>query len=306
MSWITEYVRPKIRGLLRREVPDNLWTNCESCSQMILTKELHKNLNVCPHCGHHMKAPVTERLEWTFDNGEFTRIELPSAPVDPLGFRDQKKYTDRLKDARAKSHVDESLVVAHGSIGGHPTVVAVMAFEFMAGTMGAAFGERFVAAARLAVLQKSPLVVFTASGGARMQEGAISLMQMPRTTIAVQMLKEAGLPYIVVLTNPTTGGVTASFAMLGDVQIAEPNALIGFAGPRVIQDTVREKLPEGFQRSEYLLDHGMLDMVVVRKDMRATLGRVIGLLTRAPVGAEKSAPDRPAPVEEAPTAAPSV
>ncbi|ATJ89918.1 acetyl-CoA carboxylase, carboxyltransferase subunit beta [Acetobacter tropicalis] len=306
MSWITEYVRPKIRGLLRREVPDNLWTNCESCSQMILTKELHKNLNVCPHCGHHMKAPVTERLEWTFDNGEFTRIELPSAPVDPLGFRDQKKYTDRLKDARAKSHVDESLVVAHGSIGGHPAVVAVMAFEFMAGTMGAAFGERFVAAARLAVLQKSPLVVFTASGGARMQEGAISLMQMPRTTIAVQMLKEAGLPYIVVLTNPTTGGVTASFAMLGDVQIAEPNALIGFAGPRVIQDTVREKLPEGFQRSEYLLDHGMLDMVVVRKDMRATLGRVIGLLTRAPVGAEKSAPDRPAPVEEAPTAAPSV
>ncbi|MDN7352334.1 acetyl-CoA carboxylase, carboxyltransferase subunit beta [Acetobacter senegalensis] len=306
MSWITEYVRPKIRGLLRREVPDNLWTNCESCSQMILTKELHKNLNVCPHCGHHMKAPVTERLEWTFDNGEFTRIELPSAPVDPLGFRDQKKYTDRLKDARAKSHVDESLVVAHGSIGGHPAVVGVMAFEFMAGTMGAAFGERFVAAARLAVLQKSPLVVFTASGGARMQEGAISLMQMPRTTIAVQMLKEAGLPYIVVLTNPTTGGVTASFAMLGDVQIAEPNALIGFAGPRVIQDTVREKLPEGFQRSEYLLDHGMLDMVVVRKDMRATLGRVIGLLTRAPVGAEKSAPDRPAPVEEAPTAAPSV
>lgn len=306
MSWITEYVRPKIRGLLRREVPDNLWTNCESCSQMILTKELHKNLNVCPHCGHHMKAPVTERLEWTFDNGEFTRIELPSAPVDPLGFRDQKKYTDRLKDARAKSHVDESLVVAHGTIGGHPAVVAVMAFEFMAGTMGAAFGERFVAAARLAVLQKSPLVVFTASGGARMQEGAISLMQMPRTTIAVQMLKEAGLPYIVVLTNPTTGGVTASFAMLGDVQIAEPNALIGFAGPRVIQDTVREKLPEGFQRSEYLLDHGMLDMVVVRKDMRAMLGRVIGLLTRAPVGAEKSAPDRPAPVEEAPTAAPSV
>jgi acetyl-CoA carboxylase carboxyl transferase subunit beta len=306
MSWITEYVRPKIRGLLRREVPDNLWTNCESCSQMILTKELHKNLNVCPHCGHHMKAPVTERLEWTFDNGEFTRIELPSAPVDPLGFRDQKKYTDRLKDARAKSHVDESLVVAHGTIGGHPAVVAVMAFEFMAGTMGAAFGERFVAAARLAVLQKSPLVVFTASGGARMQEGAISLMQMPRTTIAVQMLKEAGLPYIVVLTNPTTGGVTASFAMLGDVQIAEPNALIGFAGPRVIQDTVREKLPEGFQRSEYLLDHGMLDVVVVRKDMRATLGRVIGLLTRAPVGAEKSAPDRPAPVEEAPTAAPSV
>ncbi|MFT9400391.1 acetyl-CoA carboxylase, carboxyltransferase subunit beta [Acetobacter sp.] len=300
MSWITEYVRPKIRGLLRREVPDNLWTNCESCNQMVLTKELHKNQNVCPHCGHHMKALVADRLSWTFDNGDFTRIELPSAPVDPLGFRDQKKYTDRLKDARSKSHVDESLIVAHGTIGGHSAVVAVMAFEFMAGTMGAAFGERFVAAARLAVLQKSPLVIFTASGGARMQEGAISLMQMPRTTIAVQMLKEAGLPYIVVLTNPTTGGVTASFAMLGDVQIGEPNALIGFAGPRVIQDTVREKLPEGFQRSEYLLDHGMLDMVVNRKEMRETLGRVIGLLTRA--SADVTAPPPAATPEPAASA----
>ncbi|MCX2560509.1 acetyl-CoA carboxylase, carboxyltransferase subunit beta [Acetobacter farinalis] len=286
MSWITEYVRPKIRGLLRRDVPDNLWTNCESCGQMILTKELRRAMNVCPHCGHHMKALVPDRLAWTFDNGECTRIELPPAPVDPLGFRDQKKYTDRLKDARAKSHLDESLIVAHGTIGGYPAVVGVMAIEFMTGTMGAAFGERFVAAARLAVLQKSPLVVFTASGGARMQEGVISLMQMPRTTIGVQMLKEAGLPYIVVLTNPTTGGVTASFAMLGDVQIAEPNALIGFAGPRVIEDTVREKLPEGFQRSEYLLDHGMLDMVVDRKNMRETLARVIGLLMRAPAKPE--------------------
>ncbi|GBQ07282.1 acetyl-CoA carboxylase, carboxyltransferase subunit beta [Acetobacter cerevisiae] len=305
MSWITEYVRPKIRGLLRRDVPDNLWTNCESCSQMVLTKELHRNLNVCPHCGHHMKAPVADRLAWTFDNGECTQIELPPAPVDPLGFRDQKKYTDRLKDARAKSQLDESLIVAHGTIGGHPSVVGVMAFEFMAGTMGAAFGERFVAAARLAVLQKSPLVIFTASGGARMQEGAISLMQMPRTTIGVQMLKEAGLPYIVVLTNPTTGGVTASFAMLGDVQIAEPNALIGFAGPRVIEDTVREKLPEGFQRSEYLLDHGMLDMVVKRKDMRETLARIIGLLMRTPVPPEG---DKVAPTPAAtvvPDAAPA-
>lgn len=297
MSWITEYVRPKIRGLLRRDVPDNLWTTCDSCSQMILTKELHKALNVCPHCGHHMRAPVMDRLKWTFDNGDFTRIELPSAPVDPLGFRDQKKYTDRLKDARAKSHLDESLIVAHGTIGGHQAVVGVMAFEFMAGTMGAAFGERFVAAARLAILQKAPLVIFTASGGARMQEGVISLMQMPRTTVAVEMLKEAGLPYIVVLTNPTTGGVTASFAMLGDVQMAEPNALIGFAGPRVIQDTVREKLPEGFQRSEYLLDHGMLDMVVQRKDVPATLARVIGLLMHAPadVQAPPPRPQAPAP-----------
>ncbi|GAA3676894.1 acetyl-CoA carboxylase carboxyltransferase subunit beta [Acetobacter fabarum] len=292
MSWITEYVRPKIRGLLRRDVPDNLWTTCDSCSQMVLTKELRKAQNVCPHCGHHMRVLVNDRLAWTFDNGEFTRIELPLAPVDPLGFRDQKKYTDRLKDARAKSHLDESLVVAHGTIGGHNAVVGVMAFEFMAGTMGAAFGERFVAAARLAILQKSPLVVFTASGGARMQEGVLSLMQMPRTTVAVQMLRDAGLPYIVVLTNPTTGGVTASFAMLGDVQIGEPNALIGFAGPRVIQDTVREKLPEGFQRSEYLVEHGMLDMVVARKDMPATLSRLIGLLTHAPADV-KAPPPKP-------------
>ncbi|MFT9000480.1 acetyl-CoA carboxylase, carboxyltransferase subunit beta [Acetobacter syzygii] len=290
MSWITEYVRPKIRGLLRRDVPDNLWTTCDSCSQMVLTKELRKAQNVCPHCGHHMRVLVNDRLAWTFDNGEFTRIELPLAPVDPLGFRDQKKYTDRLKDARSKSHLDESLVVAHGTIGGHNAVVGVMAFEFMAGTMGAAFGERFVAAARLAILQKSPLVVFTASGGARMQEGVISLMQMPRTTVAVQMLRDAGLPYIVVLTNPTTGGVTASFAMLGDVQIGEPNALIGFAGPRVIQDTVREKLPEGFQRSEYLVEHGMLDMVVARKDLPATLARLIGLLTHAPADVKAPPP----------------
>ncbi|KAB8123951.1 acetyl-CoA carboxylase carboxyltransferase subunit beta [Komagataeibacter medellinensis] len=278
MSWLTEYVRPKIRGLLKREVPDNLWTNCESCEQMILTKDLHKALNVCPHCGHHMRANVAERLEWTFDNGEYTRIELPKVAVDPLSFRDRKRYTDRLKDERAKSQLDESMVVAHGQIGGHSAVVAVMAFEFIAGTMGAALGEAFIAAVRLAILQQAPLVVFTASGGARMQEGMISLMQMPRTTVAVDMLRDAGLPYIVVMTNPTTGGVSASFAMLGDIQIAEPNALIGFAGQRVIEDTVREKLPEGFQRAEYLLDHGMLDMVVKRGDLHETLGRLIGQL----------------------------
>jgi len=278
MSWLTEYVRPKIRGLLKREVPDNLWTNCESCEQMILTKDLRKAMNVCPHCGHHMRATVPERLEWTFDNGEYTRIELPRVPIDPLSFRDRKRYTDRLKDERAKSQLDESMAVAHGQIGGHNAVVAVMAFEFIAGTMGAGLGEAFLAAARLAILQQSPLIVFTASGGARMQEGMISLMQMPRTTVAVQMLREAGLPYFVVLTNPTTGGVSASFAMLGDVQIAEPNALIGFAGQRVIEDTVREKLPEGFQRAEYLLEHGMLDMVVKRGDLPGMLGRLIGQL----------------------------
>ncbi|GBQ63255.1 acetyl-CoA carboxylase carboxyl transferase beta subunit [Ameyamaea chiangmaiensis NBRC 103196] len=278
MSWMTEYVRPKLRGLLKREVPDNLWSNCAGCGQMVLNKDLERTRKVCPHCGHHMRALVGERLAWTFDDGAFTRIELPKVPVDPLGFRDQKRYTDRLKDARAKTHLDESMAVAHGKIGGHDAVVAVMAFEFMAGTMGAALGEAFLTAARLAVLQKAPLIVFTASGGARMQEGMVSLMQMPRTTIGVQMLREAGVPYIVVLTNPTTGGVTASFAMLGDVQIAEPDALIGFAGPRVIQDTVRETLPEGFQRSEYLLDHGMIDLIASRGELPEVLGRLIGLL----------------------------
>ena len=283
MSWLTTYVRPKIRNLLgRRDVPDNLWTQCSACNQMIFVKELERTLKVCPQCGHHMRALAPERLEWTFDADSFTRIELPRAPADPLGFRDQKRYTDRLKENRARTHLDEALVVAHGTITGHKAVVGVMAFEFLAGTMGAALGEGFVAASRLAVLQQAPLIVFTASGGARMQEGMISLMQMPRTTIAVQMLREAGLPYIVVMTDPTTGGVTASFAMLGDVQIAEPHALIGFAGQRVIEQTVRETLPEGFQRAEYLLAHGMLDMVVPRGAMRETLGRVISLLGNRP------------------------
>lgn len=280
MSWMTDYVRPKLRGLLQRDVPDNLWTNCESCGQMILTKELERSEKVCPHCGHHMRATAKERLGWTFDGGEYTTIELPKMPVDPLGFKDSKRYTDRLKDARNRSHLDEALMVAHGMIKGQKAVVAVMAPEFLLGTMGAALGEAFVAACRLAVLQKAPLVVYTASGGARMQEGVVSLMQMPRTTIGVQMLQEAGLPYVVVFTNPTTGGVSASFAMLGDVHIAEPNALIAFAGPRVIQDTVREKLPEGFQRSEYLREHGMVDIVAKRSELPELLGRILGIMMR--------------------------
>ncbi len=294
MSWLTTYVRPKIRNLLgKREVPDNLWTQCTACNQMIFAKELERTLKVCPQCGHHMRALVSERLAWTFDEAAFTRIELPRAPVDPLGFRDQKRYTERLKENRAKSHLDEALVVAHGTITGRKAVVGVMAFEFLAGTMGAALGEGIVAAARLAVLQQAPLIVFTASGGARMQEGMISLMQMPRTTIAVQMVREAGLPYIVVMTDPTTGGVTASFAMLGDIQIAEPNALIGFAGQRVIEQTVRETLPDGFQRAEYLLEHGMLDMVVPRGEMRQTLGRLIGLLGNLDAAGGSGGQDEP-------------
>lgn len=287
MSWLTEYVRPKIRTLFAgREVPDNLWRQCPGCEQMLFQPDLLKVMKVCQNCGHHMRPTAQERLNWTFDPLSddddappgWTAIELPKAPADPLRFRDSKRYTDRLRDAREATHLDDAIMVAHGLIGGHRAVAAAMAFDFMAGSMGAAVGEAIVSAARLAVLQDAPLIVFTASGGARMQEGAVSLMQMPRTVIATRLVKDAGLPFIVVLTDPTTGGVTASFAMLGDVHIAEPGALIGFAGARVIEQTVRETLPEGFQRAEYLHAHGIVDMVVKRADMRETLGRVIGLL----------------------------
>jgi acetyl-CoA carboxylase carboxyl transferase subunit beta len=280
MSWLTEFVRPKIRTLLgRQEVPDNLWHQCPNCQQMIFHRELEAAKKVCPHCGHHMRATATDRLAWTFDNGAYTRIDLPKAVPDPLRFRDQKRYVDRLKDARDATKQEDAVLVAHGMLGGARAVVAAMSFEFMGGSMGSAVGEALVAAARLAVLQAAPLVIYTASGGARMQEGAISLMQMPRSVIATQMVREAGLPFIVVLTDPTTGGVTASFAMLGDVQIAEPNALIGFAGARVIEQTVREKLPVGFQRAEYLYEHGIIDMVVKRGELSATLARLIALMT---------------------------
>lgn len=246
---------------------------------MIFHRELEAGKKVCPHCGHHMRATAQERLAWTFDDGHFTRIDLPKAVPDPLKFRDQKKYADRLRDAREKTKQDDALLVAHGLIGGRRAVVAAMSFEFMGGSMGSGVGEGLVSAAKLAVLQQAPLIVYTASGGARMQEGAISLMQMPRSIIATQMVKEAGLPYIVVLTDPTTGGVTASFAMLGDIQIAEPGTLIGFAGARVIEQTVREKLPPGFQRAEYLFEHGIIDMVVKRGELTATLARLIEFCT---------------------------
>lgn len=301
MSWLAEYVRPKIRTLLgRREVPDNLWTQCPNCQQMLFTRDLERNLKVCTACGFHMRPTAAERLSYTFDaepagsaapQPGFTRIELPRVPADPLRFRDSKRYTDRLKEARDATGLEDAILVAHGTIGGHRAVVAVQAFEFMAGSMGAAVGEAIVAAARLAVLQQAPLVVFTASGGARMHEGAVSLMQMPRTTIATRLVKEAGLPFLTVLTDPTTGGVTASFAMLGDLQLAEPGALIGFAGARVIEQTVRETLPDGYQRAEYLLEHGILDMVVPRNEMRETLARLIGLL-RVPVQAHEPAPEQ--------------
>jgi acetyl-CoA carboxylase carboxyl transferase subunit beta len=277
MNWISDWALPKIQGLFKRESPENLWHNCPACQQMIFHRDLEKALRVCSHCGHHMRLGAVQRLEATLDPG-FSRIELPKAPADPLRFRDQRRYADRLRESQTKTSMDDAVAVAHGTINGRRAVVAAFEFAFMGGSMGAGVGEAIVTAAKLAVLQNAPLIVFTASGGARMQEGAVSLMQMPRTVIATRMVKEAGLPFITVLCDPTTGGVTASFAMLGDIQIAEPGAMIGFAGARVIEQTVREKLPEGFQRAEYLLEHGILDMVVKRGEMRETLARVISLL----------------------------
>ncbi|MGH7122174.1 MAG: acetyl-CoA carboxylase, carboxyltransferase subunit beta [Acetobacteraceae bacterium] len=280
MSWLSQYVRPKIRTLLgRREVPENLWHQCPACQQMIFHRDLERGLKVCPHCGHHMRATAAERLGWTFDPGSSVAIELPKVAQDPLKFRDTKRYAERLREAREKTGLEDALRVAHGTIGGHRAVIAAMEFAFLGGSMGAAVGGGIVAAARLAVLQQAALVIFTASGGARMQEGAISLTQMPRTVLGVGLVKDAGLPFLVVLTDPTAGGVTASFAMLGDITIAEPGALIGFAGPRVIEQTVHEKLPDGFQRAEYLYAHGIVDRVVPRSQLAATLAQLIDLLT---------------------------
>ncbi|MDG5495678.1 MULTISPECIES: acetyl-CoA carboxylase, carboxyltransferase subunit beta [Azospirillaceae] len=286
MNWLTNFVKPKIQALVaKKEVPDNLWHKCPSCGAMIFHRDLEENLHVCQHCGHHMRLDPARRLKMLFDPG-YQTIELPKVLVDPLKFRDQKRYTDRLKEAQSKTNRQDAIVVAHGKIDGQGAVAAVFDFNFMGGSMGMAVGEGLLAAAKLAVLQQVPLIAIPASGGARMQEAILSLMQMPRTIIAVEMVKEAGLPYIVVLTDPTTGGVTASFAMLGDIHMAEPGAQIGFAGARVIESTIRETLPEGFQRSEYLLDHGMVDMVVHRKELRETLARVIDLLRRPGPGAE--------------------
>ena len=279
MSWLTNFVRPKIQALVRKtEVPDNLWEKCPACAQMIFHRDLEANLRVCTHCGHHLRLSWRRRLELLLDDGKFERIELPKGEADPLKFRDRKRYADRLKETQAKTAEQDAIVVAHGTMGGLPTVIAAFNFEFMGGSMGKAVGDGLIAAARLAVEKRAPLIVIPASGGARMQEGIISLMQMPRSIIAVDEVKEAGLPYIVLLTDPTTGGVSASFAMLGDIQIAEPGAVIGFAGARVIEETIREKLPEGFQRAEYLLDHGMVDLVVPRVELRDTLIRILRLL----------------------------
>jgi len=280
MSWLTR-TRQRLGGFIsRRETPENLWHKCRNCGAMLYAKEFDENLRVCSQCDHHERIGPDIRFAQIFDNGAHVRIPVPPVAEDPLHFRDQKRYTDRLKAARTATGESEAMTVARGSIEGVEAVVAVQNFAFMGGSMGLGVGEAFLTGARAAVAAHAPFVVFTAAGGARMQEGILSLMQMPRTTVAIAELHEAGLPYIVVMTDPTTGGVTASYAMLGDVQLAEPKALIGFAGQRVIEQTIREKLPEGFQRAEYLLDHGMLDMVVERKDLRETLGRILGLLMR--------------------------
>lgn len=272
MNWISNYVRPRINSLFsRRDVPENLWTKCSECGTMLFHRELSQNINVCPNCDHHMNISPRERLISLFDDGVFFIAEIPKPISDPLGFKDQKKYPERMKAAQKKTDSEEAMLVAEGDIGRTKIVAAVQDFSFMGGSMGMYVGNAIIVACELAVEKKCPLVLFSAAGGARMQEGILSLMQMPRTTVAIQLLKEAKLPFIVVLTHPTTGGVTASYAMLGDVQIAEPNALICFAGPRVIEQTIREKLPEGFQRAEYLLDHGMLDRVIHRKNLKEEL-----------------------------------
>jgi acetyl-CoA carboxylase carboxyl transferase subunit beta len=303
MNWITNYVRPRINSIFsRREVPENLWSKCDECGTMLFHRELSENLNVCTNCDHHMGLTPRDRFLALFDGGIFTEVKVPTPAADPLHFRDQKKYPDRMKAAQKNTGESEAMLVATGDIGRTPIVAAAQDFTFMAGSMGMYVGNAIIAAAQEAVKLKRPLILFSAAGGARMQEGILSLMQMPRTTLAVQMLKEAGLPYIVVLTHPTTGGVTASYAMLGDVHIAEPNALICFAGPRVIEQTIREKLPEGFQRSEYLLDHGMLDRVIPRPKMRdelITITRMLLGLSPAVKG-DLPAPDTATPPDAKP------
>jgi acetyl-CoA carboxylase carboxyl transferase subunit beta len=296
MNWISNYVRPRINSIFsRREVPENLWSKCDECGTMLFHRELKEALYVCTSCGHHMGITPRDRFKAFFDGGVFTEVAVPQPVEDPLKFRDQKKYPDRLRAAQKKSGEREAMLVVEGEIGRTPIIAAGQDFSFMGGSMSMYVGNAIIAAAERAIETGRPLILFSAAGGARMQEGILGLMQMPRTTIAVQMLKEAGLPYIVVLTHPTTGGVTASYAMLGDVQIAEPNALIGFAGARVIEQTIREKLPEGFQRAEYLLDHGMLDRVTPRAQLREEMITI----TRMLMGESPAvAGDLPAPAEE--------
>jgi acetyl-CoA carboxylase carboxyl transferase subunit beta len=293
VNWINNIVRPKIRSILRKkDMPDNLWVKCPETGQMIYYKDLEANQFVVPGSNYHMRMSAPARLKSVFDNGDYEALPLPEVPADPLKFRDERRYTDRLKDARSKTGLADALLAGAGRLKGQRIVAAVQDFDFMGGSLGTAAGEGVIAAMRTALKRETPFILFAASGGARMQEGILSLMQMPRTTVAVQELREAKLPYIVVLTHPTTGGVTASYAMLGDIHIAEPGALIGFAGPRVIEQTIREQLPNGFQRSEYLHAHGMVDMVVHRHELRDTLARICGLLSHRPAHRDVAVAER--------------
>lgn len=284
MNWITNFVRPRIKGLMagRSGTPENLWKKCPGCGEMLFHRDLEAALYVCPRCGHHLRIGPAQRFAMTFDGGTCQELAAPTVPADPLRFRDERRYVDRMKDARAKTGRSDALAAARGKLDGLPVMIAVQPFDFLGGSLGMGVGEGLVLAMQAAAKEKRPFVLFVASGGARMQEGILSLMQMPRVTVAVQMLRESGVPYIVVLTDPTTGGVSASYAMLGDIHIAEPGALIGFAGQRVIEQTIREKLPDGFQRAEYLREHGMVDMVVHRHDMRTTLSGLLHLMAGKP------------------------
>jgi acetyl-CoA carboxylase carboxyl transferase subunit beta len=282
MNWISNVVRPKIRSFLqRKDVPENLWVKCPETGQLVFHKDVEANQWVIPNSNYHMRMAAAARLKSVFDGETWLDIALPEVATDPLKFRDERRYQDRLKDARAKTGLKDAVKLGFGKLEGLPVVIGVQDFDFMGGSLGMAAGEAVIRGLETAIEKHTPFILFAASGGARMQEGILSLMQLPRTTVAVQRLRDAKKPYIVVLTNPTTGGVTASYAMLGDVQIAEPGALIGFAGPRVIEQTIREKLPEGFQRAEYLRDHGMIDMVVHRHHLRPTLARLCRLLTKS-------------------------
>jgi acetyl-CoA carboxylase carboxyl transferase subunit beta len=285
MNWISNVVRPKIRSFLRRETPENLWIKCPETGQLVFYKDVEANQFVIPSSNYHMRISAPARLKSVFDGGEYEEMPTRDVQIDPLKFRDERRYVDRLKDARTKTNLTDAVKVGFGKLDGLPVTAAVQDFDFMGGSLGMAAGEAVICGLETAVSRKTPFIMFAASGGARMQEGILSLMQLPRTTAAVLQLREAKKPYIVVLTNPTTGGVTASYAMLGDVHIAEPGALIGFAGPRVIEQTIREKLPEGFQRAEYLEQHGMVDMVVHRHQLRGTLSNLCRLLSKAPAKA---------------------
>jgi len=279
MNWLTNFVRPKIRALVEgNDVPDHLWDKCPGCEHMLFKKSLKDNFYICPYCNKHLKMSVADRIDLLFDQGTFSRLPLVEVAKDPLKFKDTKKYTDRLKDYKSKTSEDEAIIIGVGKIDGKTVTAAMFNFEFMGGSMGMAVGEGIVRAVEHAISTNTPFIIIPCSGGARMQEGLFSLMQMPRSVAAINMLKEKALPYIVLLTDPTTGGVSASFALLGDINIAEPGALIAFTGPRVIEGTIREKLPEGFQRAEYLLEHGMVDMVVHRKELKSTIGKIMAIL----------------------------